>query len=450
MTENTQLKIGIIGAGIAGMSAAWDLARAGHEVHIFEGADRVGGLAAGFKDDGWDWYLEKYYHHWFEGDKHILGLIDEIGHSDKILFPRPKTSYWLDGKIYRSEISPSALLLPLSLLAKFRLGLAGIYLKLTRSWQSLEKITAHEWMIRYMGREAYEKLWQPLLIGKFSTLYKEVNMAWMWARIYTRSLKLGTFEGGFQAFVEALAAAVEKQGAQIHLNARVDHIETGSGQITMQINGQSQSFDRVISTTSPSLMLKITSGLAATAYGQQMSELRSIGGLCVVLALKQSLLTDGTYWLNLPATSPDKDRSRFPFLALVEHTNWMDKQHYNGDVLVYCGDYVPPDHEYFQMSDDELVERFTGVLSEFNPNFSPDWIRKFWVFRAPYAQPVPGVNHSQKIPPFKTPLPGLYWASMSQVYPWDRGTNFAVELGRQVAQEILNTRHETLHKESLL
>ena len=112
MTENTQLKIGIIGAGIAGMSAAWDLARAGHEVHIFEGADRVGGLAAGFKDDGWDWYLEKYYHHWFEGDKHILGLIDEIGHSDKILFPRPKTSYWLDGKIYRSEISPSALLLP--------------------------------------------------------------------------------------------------------------------------------------------------------------------------------------------------------------------------------------------------------------------------------------------------------------------------------------------------
>ena len=38
-----------------------------------------GGLAAGFKAPGWDWSLEKYYHHWFQSDKDVLGLIDEIG-----------------------------------------------------------------------------------------------------------------------------------------------------------------------------------------------------------------------------------------------------------------------------------------------------------------------------------------------------------------------------------
>jgi protoporphyrinogen oxidase len=312
--------------------------------------------------------------------------------------------------------------------------LAGVYLKfVTKDWQSLEKVTADEWMRRWMGDEAYNKLWRPLLIGKFSTLYKEVNMAWLWARIYTRTLRLGTFQGGFQAFVEELAKAVQKHNAKICLNTPVQAIGQQDGKPTLTINGETQIFDRVMSTTSPSLMLKLAPALADQAYGRQMHELRSIGGLCVVLALKQSVLTDGTYWLNLPATSADKSQSEFPFLALVEHTNFLPKEHYGGDVIVYCGDYVPADHEYFQMTDDQLVERFSTALRKVNPNFQTDWIRKSWVFRAPYAQPLPGVNHSQKIPALKTPLPGVYWASMSQVYPWDRGTNYAVELGRRVA-----------------
>jgi protoporphyrinogen oxidase len=115
----------------------------------------------------------------------------------------------------------------------------------------------------------------------------------------------------------------------------------------------------------------------------------------------------------------------------------MDKRHYNDDVIVYCGDYVPPDHEYFTLPDDELAARFAAVLPQFNPAFKPEWVRKSWVFRAPYAQPIPEVNHSQKIPPIQTPINGLFWASMSHVYPWDRGTNFAVEIGRRTARMMM-------------
>ena len=211
---NERLRIGIIGAGAAGMAAAWDLVQAGHEVHLYEAEKNVGGLAAGFKDDGWDWTMEKFYHHWFETDKSILKLIDEIGKTGKVLFPRPKTSYWIDGKVYRSEMNASALSLPLSFPALIRLGLTGVYLKfLTRDWRSLEKVTADSWMRRWMGEEAYNKFWRPLLIGKFGDRYQQVNMAWLWARIYTRSLRLGIFEGGFQAFLEALAEAVTGKGA---------------------------------------------------------------------------------------------------------------------------------------------------------------------------------------------------------------------------------------------
>ncbi len=436
---NERLRIGIIGAGAAGMAAAWDLARAGHEVHLYEAEKNVGGLAAGFKDEKWDWTMEKFYHHWFETDKSILNLVDDIGKHGKVLFPRPKTSYWLDGRIYKSEMNASALSLPLSFPALIRLGLAGVYLKfLTHDWKALEKVTADSWMRRWMGDEAYNKLWRPLLIGKFADRYQQVNMAWMWARIYTRSLRLGIFEGGFQAFLEALAEAVQSKGAVIHLDSPVDAIGSQDGKPTLTIKGQTEVFDRVISTASPGLMLKLAPTLKDTPYGKQIAELKSIGALCVVLALKQSILTDGTYWLNLPATSADKSASQFPFLALVEHTNFMDKSHYGGDVLVYCGDYVPVDHEYFKMSEDELVERFLPALKKVNPAFDASWIRKSWVWRAPYAQPIPFVNHSQNIPTLKTPLPGVFWASMSQVYPWDRGTNYAVEIGQQVAKEAVS------------
>ncbi len=442
VTEQTErLHVGIIGAGVTGMAAAWDLVNAGYRVTLYEAGEAVGGLAAGFRDERWDWTLEKFYHHWFTTDRDILNLIDELGLSDKVIFPRPKTSYWIDGKIYRSEISPSALFLPLSPLAKMRFALAGAYIKLTPFWKPLERITAHEWFMRYMGQEAYDKFFRPLLIGKFGDRYQDVPMSWMWARVVKRSLKLGTFEGGFQAFLNALAEAIQQRGATIHLNTRVERLTQQDGKPCLVIDGQTQTFDWVISTVSPRLMLKLSDGLADTPYGQKMAALESIGGLCVVLALKNRLMHDGTYWLNLPATTADKQKNAFPFLALVEHTNYLPREHYGGDHIIYCGDYVPADHEYFRLSEAALVERFLPALKKVNPNFSPDWVRKSWVWRAPYAQPVPHINQSEKIPPLKTPLPNVIWASMSQVYPWDRGTNYSVEMGRRVAQLI--TRGES-------
>ncbi|MDZ4768329.1 MAG: NAD(P)/FAD-dependent oxidoreductase [Chloroflexota bacterium] len=434
------MKIGIIGAGVTGLSAAWDCIRAGHEVTIYEAGDAVGGLASGFRDEGWAWQLEKFYHHWFQTDTDLLQLAEELGVADKVVFRRAKTSYWIDGKVVRSEISPSALFLPLPLLPKIQFGLAGVFLKLTPFWKPLERVTAHDWLMMFMGAPGYEKFFRPLLIGKFGVDYDKVNMAWMWARVKARSLKLGNFVGGFQAFMDTLAEAVTARGATIHLGTPVEKIDLEGVQPTLTVGGERHSFDRVLSTTSPALMLKLAPRLKSTSYGDQLKALYSIGGLCVVVALDRQLMTDGTYWLNLPADSAESKKNKFPFLALVEHTNLFDKADYGGDHLLYMGDYAPPGHEYFRLSEEDLFERFVEVLPQFNPAFKREWVRRFWVFRAPYAQPVPFINHSDSIPELATPLPGVYWASMSQVYPWDRGTNYAIEIGRRVARQMMIER----------
>jgi protoporphyrinogen oxidase len=429
-------RVAVIGAGATGLAAAYDLVRSGAAVQVYEAGAEVGGLAAGFRDESWDWTLEKFYHHWFSNDNHVLGLIKELGAWDKVIFRSPISSFWHDGKnysAYRPNVVVAGLRLPISWPAKVRFGLAGLYLKFSKNWKPMERFTAEAWLLRYMGREAYETLWKPALIAKFGKDYNQVNMAWLWARIYKRTPDLGTFEGGFQAFLELLADRIQSQGAEVHLNTPVQQInKLANGQFEIVLGDRHETFDAVIFTSAPQTLARLSSDLPAD-YGERLKSLKSIGAVIVILALKQQLLTDNTYWLALPATDPDKTNGEFPFLALIEHTNYMDRSHYGGDHLVYCGDYVAPDHEYFSLTDDELAARFTGALNRLNPAFKPDWIRKRWVFRVKYAQPVPFVNHSTLLPDLRTPVAGLYLASMSQVYPWDRGTNYSVEMGRQVA-----------------
>jgi protoporphyrinogen oxidase len=429
--KGTYLNIAIVGAGIAGLTAAYELTKSGHRVVVFEAADKTGGLASGFKDERWEWSLERFYHHWFASDDAVINLIKEIGEENKLFFPRPTTSIWHKDKAYPFDSYLRAALFPhLSLFDKIRGGPVAVYLRMTRNWRLLEKHTAHEWLIRWLGKRAYQILWEPLLVGKFGDYYQEVNMAWMWARLHKRTPQLGYFVGGFQAFSDALADRARVQGTDVRLNTLIHGIEPiPEGGLKVRTQTGDEVFERVIATVSPGLLARLIPALPPD-YLEGLNKLKSMGAVVLILALKQRL-TEGHYWINLPKGEG------FPFLALVEHTNYIDAKHYGGDHVIYCGDYLKPDHEYFDLSHEELLELFLPTLTRFNRDFKPDWVRASWLFREKYAQPVPPVNHSRNIPDLATPIPGLYWASMSQVYPWDRGTNYAVEIGQEVARRVM-------------
>lgn len=432
------MNIAIIGAGATGLAAAHDLLKRGHAVTIYEASDAPGGLAAGFRQPNWAWSLEKFYHHWFASDADLLRLAGEIGVRDKVIFKRPVTASYWDGRFYPLDSPAAALAFPgLSIADKAPFGLATIYLKyLTSDWRALERVTAHEWASRRMGKGAYDLIWQPLLEGKFGDLYTKVNMAWLWARIKSRTSQLGTYAGGFQAFFDDLAARVQALGGQIHYSTRVEEIASNDeGRWTIRANASpatGELFDRVLVTTSPRLMARLAPQLPADYLGA-LNGLTSLGAVIVIFALDRQLDTQGYYWHNLPKGAG------FPYLAMCEHTNFVDAAHFGGQHLVYCGDYLPADHARFRMSDDALRAEFEPSLKRFNPAFDPSWVQGAWVFREAYAQPVPFVDHSRHIPAMRTPLPGLFFASMSQVYPWDRGTNYAVKLGREAAGEIMGS-----------
>lgn len=431
------MKIAVIGAGIAGLTAAFDLQKKGHQVTIFEGSDHAGGLASGFKQPDWEWTVEHFYHHWFQSDRHMLGLIDELGWSDQVIFPRPKTVMYHQGKFYPFDSILAALLYP-GLgwgINKIRFGLVGLYLRLTNNWKPFEKVTVEEWMRKYAGNRVYEEMWEPMLVGKFGERYaKQVNMAWMWARLKSRTTRLGTFKGGFQAFSDQFAGYLQQRGVTILFNRPVDLIEKSiSGQITIHSQGAAQDFDQCLVTTSPGLMSKMAPSLPAN-YLEGLLNLKSIGAVVLIISLKRQLSKDGFYWFNLPK------KAGFPFLALVEHTNYLSPGYFGNEHLIYCGDYLETDHIYFQLSKEELLQRFLPSLKRINPEFSEDWVNRIWLSKAAYAQPVPLLNHSRNIPSIRTPLEGLYFASMSQVYPWDRGTNFAVEIARKAVEIMLQPK----------
>ena len=365
--------IAVIGAGPGGMAAAYDLCRAGKKVVIFEKEPTPGGLASGFKEDGWNWSLEKYYHHWFQSDSSMLGLIQELGFKEKLRFYRPKTVVYHEGDFYPLDSPLAALLFPgFSLIDKMRFGFVTIYLRYLASWKPLEKYTAHEWMLQYYGEKVYRTLFEPLLMGKFSSYYRDVNMAWFWARFKVRTPRLGTYEGGFQAFLDDFAEKLQQMGVEFRYNAQVERIEPrDGGKLVVTVGGSPMVLDQVLATLPPKVMVRFAPELSRLSRSTGCPQ--SLGAVVLIISLKRQL-SERYYWFNLPKSAG------FPFrpwwsIPTSRHLKTVANEH-----LIYCGDYLEPPR-IFPTPRAAARSAFQPQISE--SDFEPSWVNRCWLFRTP-------------------------------------------------------------------
>src|SRR5882724_10772082 len=423
------MKIAIIGAGFTGLSAAYYLTKQGHEVTVFEKDPHPGGLAVGYQEKAWEWTLEKHYHHWFTNDAAVLELAREIGHP--VLIKRPKTSVYVNGKIYQFDSPKEVLLFPeLSFIDRFRMAAVVGLLRYNPFWKPLEKINASTFLPKAMGEKAYKMIWEPQFRNKFGEFARDVSLAWFWARITKRTPSLAYPEGGFLAFANHLVKVIKQQGGTVLFNNELIAI-TNEKKTSLQVKSNnkttSYTFDKVIFTLPTFLFMK-TAPQLPKHYTQKMVRLKGLGATNLVLRLKKPFFRNNTYWLSVCDTNS-------PVMAIVEHTNYMDKSHYDNEHIVYLGNYLPPTHPEFLMTKEEKLKLFDPFLRKINPDYKKNLIG-YELFKAPFAQPVIPTNYSRMIPSMKTPLPNVYLANIEQVYPWDRGTNYAVALGKKVAKLI--------------
>ncbi len=420
------MKIAILGGGITGLTAGYYLSKT-NQVYIFEKSLFLGGLAAGFKKRTWKWYLDYAYHHLFVNDK-------DIGFK-KILFSTPITGLIFDDlKIYPMDNPIDFLKIPtLSLIDKIKLGFGLLFLKISPFLSFYEKTTSKYFIKKIMGKNVWFKLWEKLFRKKFGKYAENILASFFWARIKKRTKRLGYFEGGFQNFVNYLEYKLKRLRVNILTGRQIIEIKKTEDKFSIiYLNKEKQiiskEFDMIISTLPTPVLLKIGEKIFPANFTKNLRKLQYLHCRTLILETKKPLLNK-VYWLNV---STDK----IPVMGIIEHTNFIDKKFYGDHYLIYLAWYLEESDQFWQMEDKDLLNFIFPYLKKINSNFLKKDIIDFWSFKAHYAQPIFNKEFINCKPNFKTPVKNFFIANLDMTHPYDRGTNYAVKLGKEVLKFI--------------
>lgn len=429
---NPRPRIAVIGGGIAGLTAAYRLVQRGHQVTLWERQTQLGGQAAAFPLLGTA--LEYFYHHLFMSDREIVALMEELGIGDRLVWLPSRVGFYTQGRIY--PLASALDVLRFSALPfhdRLRLGLVTFYLQHVRNWQRFERVTAEQWLRRWVGSRAFDRVWGAQLRAKFGPRAGEIAMVWFWNKIYLRTQsrrsliereRLGYILGSFNVLIDRLAEAIRAGGGTIRAGVGIEAIErTGQEWLIRDSTGYCTTVDVVVATIPSPLIAKLLPQLPED-YRSKL--LGTVYQAAVTLLLQSKYPLSDIYWLNIG--DPD-----LPYTGVIEHTNFIPPSYYQGRHLIYVVKYVEQTHPYLQLSNEEVLQAALVHLPKINPAFSSAWIENYWVFRERAAQPIVTIDYRARIPDHRTPLPGIYVANTSQIYPEDRGTNYSVRLGNRIA-----------------
>jgi protoporphyrinogen oxidase len=448
------VRVAVIGAGVTGLTAARRLALGGAEVDVYERWPGLGGQAATVELASGG-RVERYYHHWFTSDRHIVDLCSELGVDVEWL--ESSVAFFAEGALHPFT-TPMDLLRfkPVPFLSRIRMGLAVLSLQRRhREVEPFEGMTAHMWVHEQMGAEAWRHVWGPLLRGKFGDRSEDVSMAWLHGKLLQRrQVKgaearrevLGYPRDSFEPIFVALREEIEGAGGRVFTDRPVATLDardgggftlrpgepgswrTGHDPAGFDRAAEPEGYDTVLATVPNDVFGAILDpGLAAAlpaGYRQRLDSITYHSALCLLLELDHSFTQ--TYWINIAD-------DEMPFVGLVEHTNLVSPERYGGAHLLYVANYVAPGDPLLDLGAERLLDVYEPHLRRISPAFDRAGVRKAWRFAEPAAQPIVDIGYRERIPPLRTGIEGLVLANTTQVYPEDRGTSYAVRLGEQAA-----------------
>ncbi|WP_220140302.1 NAD(P)/FAD-dependent oxidoreductase [Kitasatospora acidiphila] len=444
----------IVGAGFTGLSAALELAGQGLRCRVIEAAPEIGGLAGTFEADGHR--LDRFYHHWFSSDHEMLELCARLGISHLLEAHETRTGVYYANNVYRLSAPLDVLrFAPLAISDRIRLGIMALRAQRVKHWRELESRTAEEWLISLGGRRVYEVVWRPLLEGKFGKYADQVGATWMWTKLHLRGgsrTKAGKetlyyLKGGCEALLSAFRSHLESLGVEFRTGQAVEAVRLANGGVPgvlaghgvqgVLAGGKFHPARQVLLTCAPQAAAELLDRPEAHGHPALPELLRRwravdyLGNVCLVLENSRRL--SDTYWLNVNDPS-------FPYVGVIEHTNLDRPERYGGRHIVYLSKYLPTDASLYTMTDEEVFEYSLPHIQRMFPRFDRSWVERYHVWRAEYAQPVITPHYTRTMPAVESAVGGLYLAGMAQVFPEDRGINYAVRDGRRVGRLIADRR----------
>jgi protoporphyrinogen oxidase len=447
-------RVAIVGAGVAGLVAGRELARRGHPVTLYERWPDVSGQASAFDLGGGVW-IDRYYHHLFQSDSDMIALHEELLPGE-LEWHTSSVGIWARGRVW-PFVSPLDLLSyrPLPLVDRLRLGYSVLRLTRRTDWERMDDIGALEWLRKASGDRALESVWTPLMLGKFGDDSERIPLAWLWSKFRLRRKlqgsgatkeQLGYPRGSFHAICQALAADIRKLGGEIIVDREVLRVtedgvtEHGAPGYQLHVAGPGAYRRRagesaaepalaaradVVLFTTPTFVTRRIADWPAD-YAARLDDWTYETAVVLLLELRRQY--SPTYWTNIADT-------KVPFLGLVEHTNLVPAERYPARYL-YVSNYVAGGDPLTKMNTEALLDHYVAALGQMNPRFDRRDVLRYWSFREEAAQPIPRIGNRHRILPFASPRRGLYLANTTQIYPEDRGTNYAARIGREVAEHI--------------
>jgi len=402
------MRIAIIGGGITGLSLAYYLGKE-HEITIFD--KHIGGLLDAYKIN--NYFIERYYHHFFTIDSHLIKLIYELGLEKRILWNASRVGFFVNEKIHRFT-TPFDLLAfkPLPFADRLRLGKLVLYFKMLRNYNRLVNVSAKNFLLRSVGKNVYNTIWGPLLRVKFGEYADEISAAFVYGRIHPRSQSrrfgkevVGYLIGSTKVLVDVLVNELRDRGIKF-IDKEVKRI--GENSVTAD---KIYKFDKIISTVPTEMFSRLTGIKYNIKYR---------GVVCMLLRMKKPL--SNTYWMNI-------NDKRIPFGGVIEHTNLVPDTYCNNENLAYVFNYTKSNSKIYKMKDDKLFELYAKGLKLMFPRFDKSDVIGYHVSRNKYATPVYNVGYLK--PGFETRLRGVYMVNTSQIFPDDRNMNNSIKLAKR-------------------